>query len=167
MVSRPGADDVVAALDRHLRGWRPGTPVLLEARGIIEPWCAALAAERRTDDQLADLERHDAAMAAGLEDLPTYLEANVAWHTAVADASGNDLLSAFMRAISGAVLRQTDDRDVNTLEVRRTAVRAHSRVTAAVRDRDPEAARRRMARHVHGYIAAVDPSPGPADQGRG
>lgn len=156
VVSRPTAATVADALGRHLRNWRPETASLLEVRTVLEPWCAALAAERRDDGQLERIEECDAAVVAALDDLPRYLEANVAWHLAVADACGNDLIAAFMRAVSGAVHHQTDDAAFNTAEVRRTAVRAHRRVTDAIRDRDPDAARRRMARHVDGYAAAVD-----------
>lgn len=155
VVSRPTAATVADSLGRHLRNWRPGTSSLLEVRTVLEPWCAALAAERRTDEALDRIEETDAAVVAALDDLPRYLEANVAWHLAVADACGNDLVAAFMRAVSGAVRHQTDDAEFNTAEVRRTAVRAHHRITEAIRAGDPEAARRRMARHVDGYAEAL------------
>ena len=39
--------------------------------------------------------------------------------------------------------------------VRSTTLRAHRTVTKAIRDQDPDAAARRMSRHVHTYAEAV------------
>lgn len=44
-----------------------------------------------------------------------------------ADASHNELLAAFMRAVSKAVLSQTASAEFNSPKVRQTAVRAHKR----------------------------------------
>lgn len=155
VVARPSAVDVASSLDVYLQGWQLDTAVLLEAREIIEPWCAALAAQRRTDGQLAGLDEHNRRMRAVLHDLPAYLQANLAWHTAVAEASHNELLSTFMHAAGLAVLRQTASEEFNTVEVRTTAVEAHGRVTEAIRTGDAAAAHRRMARHVHCFGEAL------------
>jgi hypothetical protein len=40
-------------------------------------------------------------------------------------------------------------------EVRSIAVRAHRSVTRAIKDKDPDAAVRRMSRHVHAYAEAA------------
>jgi GntR family transcriptional repressor for pyruvate dehydrogenase complex len=157
VVARPSADDLVGSLDLYLRGqgWGRGNATLLEAREIIEPWCAALAARRRTDADLQVIDACNAAMRQVIEDLPAYLAANLAWHIAVADASHNELLAAFMHAVSKAVLTQTDSAEFNSPKVRQTAVRAHKRVTEAIRDGDPAQAHRRMATHVHGFGEAL------------
>jgi GntR family transcriptional regulator, transcriptional repressor for pyruvate dehydrogenase complex len=39
--------------------------------------------------------------------------------------------------------------------VRLTTLRAHRAVTKAIQAEDPDAARRRMSRHVHSYAEAV------------
>ena len=155
VVARPSADDVISWLDVYLQGRRLDAAVLLEAREIIEPWCAALAAERRTDEHLAGLDALNRRMWDVIEDLPAYLETNVAWHTAIAEASQNELLASLMHALSRAVLRQTGGEHFNTDDTRASAIRTHERVTDAIRDWDPEAARRRMTRHVHTFAQAV------------
>ena len=155
VVARPSTQDVIRWLDVYLQGRRLGTGVLLEVREIIEPWCAALAARRRTEADLAALEKHNADLGAQVDDLPAYLQTNVAWHIAVAEASHNEILSALMDALSMAVHRQTSSERFNTAEVRATAVRAHERITAAIRAGDAETAQRRMERHVRGFAGAL------------
>lgn len=155
VVARPSAVEVAGVLDIQLQGWRLDAAVLLEAREVIEPWCAALAAQRRTEEQLAGLDERNRRLAAVLDDLPSYLRENLAWHTAVADASHNELLSTFMHAVGWAVLRQTASEEFNSVEVRTIAVRAHGRVTDAIRMGDAATAQRRMARHVHGFGDAL------------
>ena len=159
MVARPAPEDVISWLDLFLQGRRLDTALLIEVREIIEPWCAALAAERRTEADLRELERINAHMEAVLPNLDAYLEANVAWHMAVADASHNELLAALMHALSRAVLRQTGGEHVNPIEVRTSAVRAHAHILEAIQKGDTEAARRRMSRHVHTFGTMVLPAP--------
>lgn len=155
VAARPAAEDVIGWLDLFLQGRRLDTAVLLEVREIIEPWCAGFAAARRTEADLAELEACNARMLEVIDDLDAYLQANVAWHMAVADASHNELLAALMHALSKAVLRQTGGEHFNTVEVRASAIRAHARVIEAIRAGDAETARRRMAQHVHTFATML------------
>jgi GntR family transcriptional regulator, transcriptional repressor for pyruvate dehydrogenase complex len=155
VIARPAAEDVIGWIDLFLQGRRLDTSVLLEVREIIEPWCAGFAAERRTDDDLRELDARNSYMLEVIDDLEAYLQANVAWHMAVADASHNELLAALMHALSKAVLRQTGGEHFNTVQVRATAVHAHSHVIHAIRAGDADAARRRMARHVHAFATML------------
>jgi GntR family transcriptional regulator, transcriptional repressor for pyruvate dehydrogenase complex len=83
----------------------------------------------------------------------------VDWHIAVAIASHNDLLTGFMLALSRAIYASTDTKtDTKGFidgDVRRTTIRAHRAITEAIRAQDPEAAVRRMNRHVYAYAEAV------------
>lgn len=155
VVARPAAEDVISWLDLFLQGRQLDTSVLLEVRAILEPWCAALAAERRTEADLQELDGCNQHMLDVLDNLDAYLDANVAWHMAVADASHNELLSSLMHALSKAVLRQTGGEHMNTTEVRASAVRAHAHVIESIRAGDAEAARRRMSQHVHTFGAMI------------
>ena len=60
-----------------------------------------------------------------------------------------------MVALSRSIYTATENEEFVNDEVRRTTVRAHRAVTGAINDRDPEAAVRRMTRHVHAYAEAV------------
>ena len=156
VVARPATEDIVGWLDLYLQGRRLETRVLLEAREIIEPWCAALAAERRTEEDLRRLQESNQQLGVAINrDLGTYLEANLGWHMAVADASHNELLAALMHALSRTVLRQTGGKGFNTVKVRTAVAQAHAAVTQAIEAGDAGAARRRMARHLDAFATAL------------
>jgi GntR family transcriptional repressor for pyruvate dehydrogenase complex len=153
-VQKPGQESVASSVGLLIRGREIRMDSLLETRESIEPHTARLAAKYRTEDDLVRLEAANEAIAAG-GSLPSFLQANVDWHIAVATASHNELLTGFMLALSRAIYASTDNKGFIDEGVRATTVRAHKSITAAIRDRDPEAAQRRMGRHVHAYAEAV------------
>ena len=87
--------------------------------------------------------------------LEDFLQANVDWHVGVATASHNEILTGVMLALSRAIYTTTNNEGFVDDEVRSITVRAHKSVTRAIRERDPDAAVRRMGRHVHAYAAAA------------
>jgi DNA-binding FadR family transcriptional regulator len=153
-VQRPGGDSVAASVSLLIRGQQIRMAALLETREGVEPVCAQLAAKYRTE---ADLDLLEQANAAATVDGPLedFLQANVDWHVGVAAASHNELLTGFMSALSRAIYTATDNQRFVDTDVRRATVRAHTRITEAIRAQDPEAALRRMRRHVHTYAEAL------------
>jgi GntR family transcriptional repressor for pyruvate dehydrogenase complex len=154
-VQQPGEEAMASTVNLLIRGRQIRLAALLETREAIEPFCAQLAATNRTDEELAILEQANIAIADDSGDLAQFLEANVEWHVAVARASHNELLSGLMTTLSRAIYAATEDEKFVDVEVRHTTIRAHQTITAAIRDRDPEAALRRMKRHVHSYAEEV------------
>jgi DNA-binding FadR family transcriptional regulator len=153
-VSRPGHDSMADSVDLLIRARQIRIPALLETREAIEPFCAQLAAQHRTDEDLGRLEAANEAMAAD-GTLGEFLQANVDWHVAVAAAGHNELLTGFIRALSRAIYASTDNQGFVDDDVRQTTLRAHRAVTKAIQAKDPDAARRRMSRHVHSYAEAI------------
>lgn len=153
-VQRPDGRSVASSIELLVRGGRVRLASLHETREAVEPFCAALAARARRADDLTELDAATADMET--DDLTAFLVGNVRWHVAVARASHNELLAAFMQAISRAIFAATDVRDFVDEQVRATAIRAHRSVTAAITQRDAAAAQRRMLRHVHGFAEAVE-----------
>jgi DNA-binding FadR family transcriptional regulator len=98
-------------------------------------------------------EANDALATSG--SLDEFLQGNVDWHVAVATASHNEILTGTMIALSRAIYTTTNTEGFVNDEIRETTLRAHRSVTRAIRERDPDAAVRRMSRHVHDYAAAV------------
>lgn len=154
-VQQPGEEAMAATVNLLIRGRQIRLAALLQTREAIEPFCARLAALNRTDEDLADLDEANRLIAEATGDLSGFLEANVEWHVAVARASHNEILSGLMNALSRAIYAATEDESFVDVEVRRTAVRAHETITAAIRAEDPDAAARRMTRHVHSYAEEV------------
>lgn len=154
-VRRPDGQAVADSVELLIRGGSIRLSALHETREVIEPYCAALAAKWRTDEDLGELLEANREIADAGESMPLFLRANVRWHVAVARASHNELLAGFIQAISQAIYLATDIDDFVDDEVRKTAIRAHGTITDAIRDQQPSTAERRMRRHVHGFATAV------------
>lgn len=156
-VQRPGEASMANTVALLIRGRQIRLAALLQTREAIEPFCARLAAQHRTDEDLAALEAANDALVASLSaaTIDPFLQANVDWHIAVAVAGHNELLIGLMMALSKAIYAATENEQFVDEKVRATAVRAHETITRAIRDRDPDAADRRMTRHVHSHAEAV------------
>lgn len=158
-VQELGTDSVASSVNLLIRGRNIRLTSLLETREALEPSCAELAARHRTDADLADLDAANDELDASTS-LDEFLEANVHWHVGVATASHNELLTGFMNALSRAIYDATDTQRFVGDDVKEETSKAHRAITAAVRDKDPEAAARRMRAHVHAYVeAALEPEP--------
>ena len=75
---------------------------LFEIRLIVEPNAAALAAERRTDDHLAEIERCLTEMSHALGNGGDMVEPNVRFHLAILEAAGNPFLSTLAALMAPA-----------------------------------------------------------------
>ena len=153
-VQQPGEENVASSLDLLIRGRRLRLASVHETREAIEPSCARLAALHRSAGDVKRLETTNELIEAS-GDLDAFLKANVDWHIAVATAGHNEILTGIMMALSRAIYTATNNEGFVNDEVRAITVRAHRSVTRAIRERDPEAAARRMTRHVHSYAAAA------------
>ena len=143
-------------LDPDLIGWmlkagadREFLADLVEARRIVEPAAAALAAERASG---ADLARIDTALDAMRRALPesgnkrdviAAVEADVAFHKAVLVASGNSVLEEF-EIIIDAALRAAFRLSTEMSHSFAPTISAHVNVYEAIRMRDAAGAQSAM-----------------------
>jgi DNA-binding FadR family transcriptional regulator len=153
-VQQPGNEYVAKSLELLIRGRQIRLAAVHETREAIEPSCARLAAMHRTSADLLRLEEANEALATN-GSVDEFLQGNVDWHVAVATASHNEILTGIMLALSRAIYTTTNTEGFVNDEIREATVRAHRSVTRAIKERDPDAAVRRMNRHVHDYAAAV------------
>ncbi|WP_330307907.1 MULTISPECIES: FCD domain-containing protein [unclassified Streptomyces] len=154
-VHRPNRESVASTVQLVIRGQRIRLEALHETREAIEPTCAALAAQRRSDQDLAELDAAQVDLVEAGDDIPRFLRANIRWHSAVARASENELLIGFMSALSQSIYAATNLEQFMDAEIREVTARAHAKITEAIRERDGAAAMRRMARHVCGFADAA------------
>lgn len=154
-VHRPGRESLASTVQLVIRGQQIRLAALHETREAIEPTCAGLAAERRTDADLAALDAANTELVEAGGDIPRFLRANIHWHNVVARAGGNELLIGFMSALSEAIYAATDIEQFMDADVRQVTAKAHAKVTDAIRAGDRAAASRRMARHVCGFSTAA------------
>ena len=148
MARRPGDDALARYIGLFVQGRGISLMSLLQVRESIEPSIASLAALNRTQEELAELAAITRRVEGAYENLPLYLTENVKWHVAIASASHNELLKAFITAISGLVFKASAIDNFASEEIRTLVIKAHRRILQAIVDRDAEAASRRMARHL-------------------
>jgi GntR family galactonate operon transcriptional repressor len=132
-------------LDSDVLRWQGGTQPdftflenLAEVRAIIEPAAARLAARRRTDADLAELDEALAAMSAAGADTDAIVTADVRFHRALLQAAHNELLSR-MEVVLEAGL-QVRDRFVHHGRKSSNSIPAHRALLEAVRVRDADLA---------------------------
>jgi DNA-binding FadR family transcriptional regulator len=95
-------------LDPDLLAWRYGstsqpadTQALFELRRAIEPAAGALAAQRATPEQIAELEGYFALMEQYADDGPRFAEPDLAFHQLILRMTGNELIGSPRRLDGG------------------------------------------------------------------
>jgi GntR family transcriptional repressor for pyruvate dehydrogenase complex len=155
--SRHGAGTFVAtgppALDSSsltvlgaLHGFLPWQ--MFEARLVLEANVAALAAERATGDQIAELAEEVAEMYASIDDPQEYLIHDVRFHRTIARAAGNPILGALMETISASLYdarRFTVEFSVDLKE----SAEMHREIYRAIRSHNPVQAKLAMEKHLN------------------
>lgn len=120
---------------------------LLEARRILEEGIVHLAARRATRDDLEAIEEFLAQRAPALEAGKRDVESDLQFHALLAEATGNMMLVSAMRHLNEMWLQareKTGRKDASPHK----ALRFHRQILAAVRRRQPAAARRILRRHL-------------------
>lgn len=80
---------------------------LMEARLCIETFCARTLAERGTKAQLDAVKAAVQGMRDSVRDLPAFGEHDIAFHVAIVQGAGNDLLAALHSAMRDVMLHFT------------------------------------------------------------
>lgn len=145
---KPSDDSLARYVSTFVHGRGISFATLLQTREAIEPSLAFLAAVNRTDAELLRLVTVTERVEGAIDDTETFLAENVLWHCALAEASHNELLTAFMVSISNMVYQVSAVENFATEEVCSLVLKAHRRILNAIVAGDGEAARRRMARHL-------------------
>ena len=120
---------------------------LFEARKVVEPAMAALAAERIDDGTLDLLDACVDRARAAIGDAEAFMETDLELHDAIRVAAENAVLGRFMesiRALGLASRLRTGARRA----VQEQTVKDHRAIVTALRARDPEAASAAMHRHL-------------------
>ena len=124
---------------------------IVELRRAIESETAALAAQRRSSSQLAEIEAAlhaiDAEVAAGGDGVAS----DVGFHRAIAQATGNPYFLKtieFLTQYLKAATRLTRANEARRIEFMRQVRDEHSVITEAIRRRDAVAARNAAAAHM-------------------
>jgi DNA-binding FadR family transcriptional regulator len=151
-------------LDRDVLGWYCATVdfqkfarEVQQIRFMIEPEAAALAASNRTQAHLTEIDTAYKAMAEGVDDEQAWNAADVKFHLAVIDASGNEFISPFGRVIE-SLLANLFSGTVGYLRNRVRVLPLHEAILDAIRARKPDAARRAVRRLLESTQKTIEQS---------
>lgn len=129
-----------------------------QLRVAIEPAASALAAETADDRGLALIDAGLARMVSADAGHGDVLDADVAFHVAILNASGNPFFGQFRDVVSTAL--RTSIHYTNRIAGRSADVVAHRRVRDAIFARNPKAAREAMSRIIEEAVAAIERNEG-------
>lgn len=122
-------------------------PEIIEARDALESKLAALAAARRTEDDLVAIRTALAAMESDIDAGGRGVEADEAFHGAVTAAARSELLAQMMGAIHD-LIRETRLESLSQPGRPRESLAGHRKVADAIGAGDPDAAAQAMHEHV-------------------
>lgn len=135
-------------LDRMIKaGQLEGTLQLVEVREILEPEIAALAAARANDETLREMREAVSIMDKARQDPDAYIEADLDFHLALAEAAANPIILSLIDSIIG-VLREQRMRIFKVEGGPQRGQYHHKRILEAVQNRDTSGAREAMRAHL-------------------
>lgn len=136
------------SLDRMIRIGQPeGSTYLAEVREILEPEIAALAATRADAEDLTSMHEAVSIMDKTKRDSDAFIEADLDFHLALAEAAANPLILSLIDSIVGLLREQR----LRIFQVEGGPERGqyhHKRIMEAIERHDPLGAREAMKAHL-------------------
>lgn len=146
----PAASHLASTLQLLMQLNQAPYRVIVEVRTALEPMISQLAAERISDEALAELATTIDQMRDNLDDRDSFLDSNKRFHDIIAWSSGNVLFAYIVDSLLGIL-----DGTVIGIDYprhRRAAIlKAHEEIHAALARRDPAASLERMREHIEAY----------------
>jgi GntR family transcriptional regulator, uxu operon transcriptional repressor len=124
---------------------------LLEARSLFEGEIAALAAQKATPEQIAQIEKSITAMAGSLPDHNAYLEQDHLFHRTIAEATGNDIMVALVEhlwELRRSSLFHKFEEHYTDMALKGATIDDHATILEAIKAGDARKARAAMKSHM-------------------
>jgi GntR family transcriptional repressor for pyruvate dehydrogenase complex len=135
-------------LDRIIKSGEPdGWAYVVEMREILEPEIAALAAARATNQDLATMREALEVMDDARQDSDVFIEADLDFHLALAEAAGNPIVLSLIDSIVG-LLREQRLRIFRIAGGPQRGQHHHRRILEAIEGHDAPGARAAMQAHL-------------------
>jgi GntR family transcriptional repressor for pyruvate dehydrogenase complex len=131
-----------------------GLEELFEARKLVEPGLAKLAAERISDEAAAELATCALHTPDALNDPEAFMWADIELHAMIAKAARNAVLERLLESIAGMGIASRR-RTGRLTPVRERSAHDHVEIAAAIAAHDGEAAFEAMLRHLENVERAV------------
>lgn len=127
---------------------------IMEARGLLEPPVAGLAAQKRTDEQITEIESVCVKLkhSARLQDFDEYFKFDKAFHTLLIQATQNGLLATILLPLINTMDQRlyrefTKDFYIKDLQALNELALLHQEIFEAVASGNSERATERMQAH--------------------
>jgi len=147
-ITNGSTNSIRNTLDRMIRdGPLEGTVHLAEMREILEPEIAFLAAKRADQETISAMQESISVMDAARRDPEAFIEGDLDFHLALAEAAGNPLILSLIDSIVG-LLREQRMRTYYTEGGPERGQYHHKRILEAIEHRDPQGARDAMRAHL-------------------
>lgn len=124
-----------------------GSSYLVEVREILEPEIAALAATRITEEYINAMREAIEIMDTALDKVDIFVEADLDFHLALAEATQNPIIPILMDSIIDMLREQRKRTGLTTGGLDRGQFH-HKEILNAVMHRDPQAAKSAMQLHL-------------------
>lgn len=139
-----------------------GVSNLNEVRTLLEPGIAAMAAERITEADIQTLEQLIKTMDGAMDDADAFAEADLEFHLTLAGATQNRLIPILLDPIVD-ILREHRKRVFQVEGGPQRGHYHHQRILAAIKQRNPAAARQAMQEHLQQVMEDSEAAPRLAD----
>ena len=121
---------------------------LKEARIFLETSTARMAAERATEEQIAQLQQQIAAHRASMMNLEEFIDRDMEFHRAIADISGNPIFPAIVESMFRWA-RDYYQTMVRAPGAENLTLSEHQRIVDAIARHDGDAAAEAMCSHLN------------------
>jgi GntR family transcriptional repressor for pyruvate dehydrogenase complex len=128
-------------------GKTDGVSALVEVREILEPEIAALAAIRANEEDLTIMQEAIDAMDEAIDNPDNYIEADLDFHLALAQATNNALIPVLIDSLVD-LLREHRIRAASVEGGLERGQTYHKTIIDTIRRKDPDAARDAMRAHL-------------------
>lgn len=154
IVQKPGSAHLTRSLSLLLQLEDTPFQMLLEARCLLEPLCAKLAAERATGEEVAQLQALASKVKENVGDLEAYVQAQLDFHLAVIAYAHNDVLRLYTVSVGELISAQTAN--VGLSERQQLAgVKATEAIVNAIVNKNSTLAARLTETHLRRFEAIL------------
>jgi len=163
-VRQVSIDALIEPLALLMVSQREAIGELFEARRLLEPSLAALAAMRATPDEIQEMERILDEQGKEVASGRTGLAQDAQFHAAIGTAAHNRAITRIAHGIMDLLTQSRED-SLNTPGRPTRSHEDHRRILAAIGRRDADGARAAMLEHI-GAVEGLVVRPGTATPGR-
>ncbi len=154
VVLRPGHDSLTRSLSLLLQLEEAPFSAILEARRLLEPLCANLAATRATPEELFELRASLEALRVSVGNTPQYVQEQLRFHLGVFAAAHNAVLRLYTTSVGDLITARATLIGLTEAE-QLIGVKAVEGILAALTAKNGNLAARRVETHLRAFDAVL------------